>query len=138
MAIDLITSARRWIGTPYVHQASLQGVGSDCLGFIRGLYRERCGEEAEDIPPYDPAWDLGSESLRDGFARHLDEIALSTIAPGDIVLFRMVPGASARHCGLLAEQDGHLTLIHARQNKRVSEERFTTFWRRKAAYAFRF
>jgi len=30
-----------------------------------------------------------------------------------------------------------LTLIHARQNKRVSEEPFSTFWRGKLAYAFR-
>ncbi len=138
MAIDLIESARDWIGTPYVHQASLKGAGCDCLGLIRGLFRERFGEEPEAIPPYDPAWDIGgSETLRDGLARHLTKIALTSIAPGDVLLFRMRPHASARHCGLLAERDGCLTLIHARQNKRVSEEAFTAFWRSKLAYAFR-
>jgi NlpC/P60 family putative phage cell wall peptidase len=138
MAIDLITLARGWIGTPYVHQASLKGVGCDCLGLIRGVFRERCGDEPEEIPPYDPAWDIGdNEALRAGLARHLTEIALSDVTPGDILVFRMLPRASARHCGFLAEQDGHLTLIHARQNKRVSEEGFTAFWRQRLAYAFR-
>jgi len=136
---DFVAIARGWIGTPYVHQASLKGVGCDCLGLIRGIFRERFGDEPEAIPPYDPAWDIGGEeALRDGFARHSSEVALNAIAPGDILLFRMLPRASARHCGLLAEQDGCFTLIHARQNKRVSEERFTGFWRRKLAYAFRF
>jgi hypothetical protein len=30
-----------------------------------------------------------------------------------------------------------LTLIHARQNKQVSEEMFSPLWRRKIAFAFR-
>jgi hypothetical protein len=32
---------------------------------------------------------------------------------------------------------GYLTLIHARQNKRVSEEPLSPFWRSKLAFAFR-
>jgi hypothetical protein len=31
---------------------------------------------------------------------------------------------------------GKLTLIHARQNKQVSEESFSKWWRRRLAYAF--
>lgn len=134
----LLTIARSWIGTPYVHQASLKGVGCDCLGLLRGIQRELMGGELEDIPPYDPAWDIaGAEELRDGFARHFQEIARADVAPGDFLLFRMSPNASARHCGLLAEKAGTLTLIHARQNKRVSEEPFTPFWQKKLAYVFR-
>jgi NlpC/P60 family putative phage cell wall peptidase len=135
---DIVSLARSWIGTPYVHQASLKGAGCDCLGLLRGVWREFSGEEPESPPPYSPDWELtGSESLRDGLARHLDAVPLETIAPGDILLFRMAPRAPAKHCAILAEQGGALTLIHARQNKRVSEEAFTTFWRRKLAYAFR-
>jgi len=138
MAIETLAAARAWIGTPYVHQASLKGVGCDCLGLLRGLYRERFGTEPEDVPPYDPQWDRGGEELRDGFARHCSAVALSALVPGDILLFRMVPRGPARHCALLAQKDGALTLIHARQNKRVGEEPFTAFWRARLAYAFRF
>ena len=36
----IIALARDWLGTPYHHQASLRGVGTDCVGLIRGIYRE--------------------------------------------------------------------------------------------------
>jgi NlpC/P60 family putative phage cell wall peptidase len=138
MATDIVAIARSWIGTPYVHQASVKGAGCDCLGLLRGVWRELNGEEAEDIPPYLPDWNApGGETLRDGLARHLSPIALANIAPGDVVLFRMVPRASARHCAIVGDRDGVLTLIHARQNKRVGEEPLSPFWRRKLAYAFR-
>ena len=139
MAIDIVSLARTWIGTPYVHQASVKGAGCDCLGLLRGVWRELHGAEAETPPPYSPDWAeaRGEETLRDALARHLSEIGIENIAPGDIALFRMAARGPAKHCGILGEKDGALTLIHARQNKRVSEEAFTEAWRRRLAYAFR-
>ncbi len=49
----------------------------------------------------------------------------------------MLPRGPAKHCGIVAEKAGKRTLIHARQNARVSEEPFSKFWRTKLAYAFR-
>jgi len=134
---EVIAIARAWIGTPYVHQASVKGAGCDCLGLMRGVWREMRGEEAEDIPPYAADWTGGEETLRDGLARHLTAIDPRDIAPGDVVLFRMVAHGPAKHCGIIAERGGSLTMIHSRQNKRVSEEAFSPAWRRKLAYAFR-
>ncbi|MGR3492459.1 MAG: peptidase P60, partial [Shimia sp.] len=48
--------ARRWIGTPYHHRASLRGVGCDCLGLIRGVWRAVVGEEPWELPAYAPDW----------------------------------------------------------------------------------
>ena len=58
MAIDatIVALARGWIGTPYQHQASLKGVGCDCLGLLRGVWREYSGAEPESVPPYTPDW----------------------------------------------------------------------------------
>ena len=42
---EIVRLAREWIGTPYQHQASLKGVGADCLGFLRGVWREAVGED---------------------------------------------------------------------------------------------
>ena len=139
MATEIVTVARRWIGTPYVHQASVKGAGCDCLGLLRGVWRELRGEDAETPPPYSPDWAeaRGEETLRDALARHLNKIDPRDIAPGDVVLFRMIVRGPAKHCAIVAEKDGALTLIHARQNKRVSEEAFSPAWRRKLAYAFR-
>jgi len=133
----IVTIARAWIGTPYVHQASVKGAGCDCLGLLRGVWREMRGAEAEDIPPYAADWTGGEETLRDGLARHLTAIDLCDIAPGDVALFRMVAHGPAKHCGIIAERDGSLTMVHSRQNKRVSEEIFSPVWRKKLAYAFR-
>ena len=47
----IVRCARGWLGTPYHHQASVKGVGCDCLGLIRGLWRELCGPEPEKMPP---------------------------------------------------------------------------------------
>ena len=137
MATDIVAAARGWIGTPYRHQASLKGVGCDCLGLLRGVWRELHGAEPEDMPSYSPDWAEGGggESLRDGLARHLTMVA--DMRPGDILLFRMAARGPAKHCGIAAEQAGVPTLIHARQNKRVSEEVFGALWRRKLAYIFR-
>jgi NlpC/P60 family putative phage cell wall peptidase len=179
----IVAIARSWIGTPYVHQASLKGAGCDCLGLLRGIWRELYGEEPEEIPPYSLDWAeaTGAETLYMALKRHAREIGLERLAPGDIALFRIAPRGPAKHCGIVAAADytspfvgssrsgatrvgggvetsivphpiffrsasanrprhkggGNLTLIHARQNKRVSEEPLSPFWRRKLAFAFR-
>ncbi len=135
----IIETARSWIGTPYVHQASVKGAGCDCLGLLRGVFRELCGAEAETPPAYSPDWAeaTGAETLYSAMLRHLTEIERAELRPGDIALFRMAPRSPAKHCGIVAMRDGKLTLIHARQNKQVSEERFSAFWQRKLAFAFR-
>jgi len=142
MATDpdmIVAAARGWIGTPYVHQASVKGAGCDCLGLLRGVWREVKGaDDPELLPPYSPDWAeaTNEETLRDGLARHLSEIDIKSIAIGNVALFRMVANGPAKHCGIVAKKDGAPTLIHSRQNKRVSEEEFSQAWRRKLAYAF--
>lgn len=135
MATDIISAARRWIGTPYQHQASVKGAGCDCLGLLRGIWRELKGAEPETPPPY--ARDGDSETMREALARHLHPVAPADIAPGDVLLFRMTPKGPARHCGILAEREGAFTLIHARQDRRVMEEMLSPFWRARLAFAFR-
>ena len=40
----IIAEARSWLGTPWHHQASLKGVGCDCIGFVRGVAKPFVGE----------------------------------------------------------------------------------------------
>ena len=135
----IVDIARGWIGTPYVHQASVKGAGCDCLGLLRGVWRELGRDEPETLPNYAPDWGEagGGETLYMGLARHFAEIPLCGLKPGDIAVFRMLPRVPAKHCGLVAERAGQMTLIHARQNKRVSEEPFSPLWRKKLAFGFR-
>jgi NlpC/P60 family putative phage cell wall peptidase len=145
-----VAIARSWIGTPYVHQASVKGAGCDCLGLLRGVWRELHGEEPEYPPAYSPDWAeaTGRETLYMALARHLTQIDPATLGPGDVALFRMAKSGPAKHCGIIARKqqsgsasheaaDGAPTLIHARQNRRVTEETLTPFWKSRLAYAFR-
>jgi NlpC/P60 family putative phage cell wall peptidase len=136
----VVVIARSWLGTPYIHQASVKGAGCDCLGLLRGVWRERHGGvEPEDPPAYSPDWAeaTGRETLYRALARHLTEIAPEDLSPGDVALFRMAQRGPAKHCGIVGEKDGAMTLIHARQNRRVAEEPFSAFWRARLAHAFR-
>jgi NlpC/P60 family putative phage cell wall peptidase len=50
----VIAAARLWLGTPYVHQASVLGAGCDCLGLARGIWRDLHGPEPVTPPPLTP------------------------------------------------------------------------------------
>ena len=43
MRAAIVAAARGWLGTPYRHQASVRGEGADCLGLVRGVWRELIG-----------------------------------------------------------------------------------------------
>ncbi|KIC29611.1 NlpC/P60 family protein [Leisingera sp. ANG-M6] len=100
----VVEAARGWIGTPYVHQASCKGAGCDCLGLIRGVWRELLGAEPELPPAYTMDWSepQGAEALWQAAARHLAAKPLAEAAPGDVILFRMREGSVAKHLGVQA------------------------------------
>lgn len=133
----VIAAARSWLGTPYHDQASLRGVGCDCLGLVRGVWRHVLGEEPFAIPPYSRDWgETGTrEVLADGARRMMIEIDPRDAMPGALVLFRMRPGAIAKHVGILSAPD---RFIHAYERLGVIEEPLTQAWRRRIAFAFLF
>lgn len=133
----IIQSARLWLGTPYHHQASQCQVGCDCLGLVRGVWREIYGTEPMDIPPYTPDWaeSSGEETLH-AAARHcLDEISLRRAEPGDLLIFRMAPTAPAKHIAILSAPD---KIIHAYWGRFVTESLLIPYWQRRRAFAFSF
>lgn len=137
IAETAVAIARAWIGTPYRHQASLKDVGCDCLGLIRGIYRELYGAETEAVRPYAPDWAEagGTEALAEAGRRHLIEIDPAAALPGDIVLFRWRPQHPAKHAGILATTT---TFIHAYDGTAVVESPLSPWWARRLAFAFRF
>ena len=49
----IVALARGWIGTPYLHQTSAKAAGCDCLGLLRGIWREAVGTEPALSPEDD-------------------------------------------------------------------------------------
>ncbi len=141
----VVAIATGWLGTPYLHQASARGLGTDCLGLARGIWRDLHGAEPVAPPPYTRDWgeSSGREVMWEATRAFLIEVPVSTAGPGALILFRMVAASPAKHCGILvpgvtpgpAEQ---LALIHARETTAVTREPFTLPWRRRAVAAFLF
>ena len=53
----VVAETLSWLGTPYRHQASLKGIGYDCLGLVRGgLARSSSAKSPERLPAYTPDW----------------------------------------------------------------------------------
>jgi NlpC/P60 family putative phage cell wall peptidase len=133
----IVAEARGWIGTPYRHQASLKGVGCDCLGLVRGVWRAVIGDEPERAPAYTPDWAeaSGLESLADAAARHLIAIEQNSFAAGDVLLFRWRANLPAKHAAIVTAPD---KIVHAHDGAAVAEVALAPWWRRRIAFAFRF
>jgi len=133
----IVAEARSWIGTRYQHQASVKGVGCDCLGLVRGVWRGCIGDEPEAPPPYAPDWAeaTGTESLAEAALRHLLPVAIDDFSEGDVLLFRWRGGCVAKHVAIVASD---ATMIHAHDGASVCEVVIAPWWRRHLAYAFRF
>lgn len=137
----IVAQARLWIGTPYRHQASCRGAGTDCLGLLRGVWREMIGPEPERVPSYTPDWSepSGTEDLLDAAQRNLVPVLLPDRLPGDALVLRMRDTGVAKHVGILAQAaDGYPTLIHAYSGLGVVESPLTPAWARRIAGVFRF
>lgn len=133
----VVDIARDWLGTPYHDQASRHGAGCDCLGLLRGIWRELLGPETLSVPAYSRDWgETGREEvLAEAAKRVLIRIDVDQAGTGAVVLFRMRSGAIVKHCGILTAPD---RFIHAYERLGVIEEPLTPAWRRRIAFAFLF
>jgi len=133
----ILSIARDWIDTPYQHQASVKGAGCDCLGLIRGIWREIYGVEPLDVPSYTPDWaeGLGQETLLAAAQSCLSPIAKSDVQPGDIMLFRMTPRVPCKHIAVMSAPN---RIIHAYWGRAVVESYLVPYWTRRHAFSFSF
>jgi len=132
----IIDVARGWIGTPYLHQASLQHVGCDCLGLLRGVWRACIGPEPEVAPPYTPDWAeaRGEEALLAAALQWFLPVT-GPFQAGDVLLFRWRDGLPAKHIGIATSST---TMIHAHDGACVCEVSLGSAWRRRMVQAFSF
>ncbi|UIJ70629.1 NlpC/P60 family protein [Aurantimonas sp. HBX-1] len=132
-----LTVARSFLGTPYRHQGSRRGIGCDCLGLVRGVWRELYGSEPEAPGPYRTDWAVrgGPDRLMEAARRHLVAVEAAGMLPGDVLLFRWRDGAPASHCGI-ADADGRV--IHAYEGAAVVSSPLPHAWSARIAGVFRF
>lgn len=136
--------AKTWLGTPYHHQASVKGVGCDCLGLLRGVYRAIVGPEPARPPNYSPGWDevAKQDVMLTAFRSYLAEVPdygclpeTWNFLPGDVLIFRMKPGAVAKHCGIVTESG---QFVHSHTGRGTVEIELSDWWRDRIVGLFTF
>ncbi len=118
----IVSEARSWIGTPYLHQGRAKGAGVDCAMLLLEVY-ERAGllphlelaeivtDPEKQIAKYPPDWMLHRDDERylrivERFACRLPVGAMPS--DGDIALYRW--GRTVSHGGIV---DRWPRIIHA-------------------------
>jgi NlpC/P60 family putative phage cell wall peptidase len=136
----VVAEARRWIGTPYVHQAAVRGAGTDCLGLLRGVWCAVCGPEPETVPAYTQDWAEpgNNEELWQAARRWLIEAPRRDVALGDVLLFRMRTDSIAKHLGIVSCIGPETSFIHAYTGHGVIESPLSAPWLRRVAAKFEF
>lgn len=134
----IVALAESWIGTPYRHQGATKDVGCDCIGLIRGIWRELYGNEPEVVPAYAPDWAERSaeDRLTDAALRLFGKaLPLAEARPGDLLLFRWRPDCAAKHAGILVAPT---YFIHAYEQVAVTRSALVPSWKRRIAAVHRF
>lgn len=135
---EIITEARRWLGTPYRHQGRQLCVAVDCIGLIFGVMQNLgMGDDAfwrriairwgayKRVPD--------GHTLHDAFSRFLPEYPPAKAEPGDMLLICFA--GAPRHTAILSERG---TIIHAHSEaKGCVENRWADDWKNDTTSAFR-
>lgn len=137
---QIVTEARRWIGTPFQHQAALRGIGADCIGLVAGVAFAAGILEASQWQT-DPLCRAYSREPNPGLLaaacnRYMDSIAVAAVQYADVLLFAYAD--QPMHFGIVSGEVP-LTVIHAYAPAgSVVENVVTGKWRRRVTGAFRF
>jgi hypothetical protein len=119
---DVITAAREYLQTPYLHQGRVKGVGIDCIGLPICVCWDLCLSNFNDQNYGEqPSGNL----LCDRIGLQCDRIETPVL--GCLLVFRIE--TLPQHCGIFSHKDGRDTLIHAYQGiDRVKEHTYTEWW----------
>jgi NlpC/P60 family putative phage cell wall peptidase len=131
----IVSLARDWIATPYRHQGSIKGVGCDCLGLVRGVWRELYGQEPQAIVPYSMDW--AESGANDALLNAAQSLFLGTdrLLTGSLIVFRWRPDVLAKHLGIYVGNDH---FIHAYERGSVVESPLVPQWRKRITGIFDF
>ena len=142
-AMDIVAEARDWIGTRWVHQASVKGVGVDCVGLALGVGIKLDLFAGIDLtaPEIQEVLAYGREPTTAQLIAGCEALAVpieGAMQVGDIALFTF--NGQVSHLAIVGDypHGGH-SLIHAFiGSRKVSENRFDETWTSRFASAYRY
>lgn len=130
---EIIAVARSWIGTPYRHQASVKGVGADCIGLLRGISLESriIAPEIERRPEITQFKGYGTRPVPGELGRLcamlLDPVAIDSVQIADVLLLRW--DTDPQHLAIVSSLSP-MRIIHSFSSaRRVCENGVDGAWR---------
>ncbi len=130
----VVTAARLWIGTPYVHAQATLGVAVDCVGLVNGVGIET-GFMDFDRDRWAQFEGYGPRPNVRVMRRYMETFHIpSDVGARDLPLIGTIGWFAWRaglpmHLGILAEQRGRLTMIHANNiTGKCCEHTFDAEW----------
>ncbi len=135
----VVAEARNWLGTRWQHQASLKGVGCDCVGLVVGVARvlKIAAATEYDLMPELRGYGRQPDPvlLLAGCDHLMQRLNLSEVAQGDVLVlkFELEP----QHFAIVSQVDP-LYMVHAlAQARKVVEHRVDFLWLRRIVRAYR-
>lgn len=136
--MQIVAEASEWLGTRWMHQQSKKGVGTDCIGLVRGV-AVQLGmlpidfERRPEVSQYRGyARQPDGKQLQAALERYLQRIAEPE--PGAVLLMRFE--RDPQHVALMADGGD---IIHAYATARkVVRHRLDDIWARRIVAVYRF
>jgi len=131
MRKKIIEKAREYLGTPFVHQGRLKGIGVDCIGLIVGVASElKLFEYDHAVYPRYSDGTLLMAHMRKVFV----EISPDERQPGDVVIYWVQPHTKhPQHVGIVTD----IGILHTYDIvKRVVETHTHQRWEDRVTHAF--
>jgi NlpC/P60 family putative phage cell wall peptidase len=134
---DIVTEARAWLGTRWMHQQSLKGQACDCIGLVKGV------AIGAGLVPADFAT-RAEVTQFSGYGRRPDgrlivalDLFLDRVTakpePGDVLLMRF--DKTPQHVAIVSD----IGIIHAHATaRRVVEHRLDEVWSQRIVAVYRF
>jgi NlpC/P60 family putative phage cell wall peptidase len=123
MSKGAVTLARKWLGTPFLAGASVQGVGCDCAGLIEGI--------AAQIGTPCPTRHVVQHDILAAASAFL--VPTDALMAGNLVLLAREPNGPPVHAALITDAN---TLIHAHWSAGVVENRLGNWFTRRVTHIF--
>jgi cell wall-associated NlpC family hydrolase len=113
----VIAEALTWIGTPFLMNAEVKGIGVDCAHLLVACYR-KAGVKTEDAPRATRDWHLHTKEQKylGILDRHCNRV--KDPQPGDIAAFRFRTCPVFAHSGIVVNWP---VMIHAMYGRKVEQ-----------------
>jgi NlpC/P60 family putative phage cell wall peptidase len=133
--LSVLELAQAWLGTPYHHQARIQGVGVDCATLLCEVYHAAGVSPFVDPTPYPQNWHVHRADER--YMAWVDQFAHVTAAEpqlGDLLLFKF--GRAYSHGGIYAGDNQVIHSLHGHTVLRSSLDDAPLQGRSRITYTF--